>query len=160
MKARIKCTAIISKALTPFPVITATIHKAGGVTYVWLDEEVRVAFWQLCRFTADAMPPVPSGEAFPSLVRNHAIDVETGEVTDIATRAGHWHSGEPLWVRVDPWARFAVDALASYRTKFPQRAGQIAAPDWRSLALVRALAISGGLPDPGVNDPERIGKAV
>ena len=145
MKAKIKCVAVLSKAVDPFAVITA---RFGDQVYVHLDYEDRVELYHLWKSYGEGTPYAPQ-----SLVRGHAIDVETGVVGDAGTlssRRGDWMNAEGLWMH-SLVARNATNVLARWRVDHPQRDGGIAAPNWRCLTAIRALAIAAGLPDPGVN---------
>lgn len=150
LKAKVKCETVIGHALQPFAVITATFRDAK---YVWLDYEERVELahlWQPPYVAPQALDP------FPILVRGHAIDSETGEVSEsgtLSSRRGTWLNAEGLWVRIDV-ARVAVEALDRWRSverSVHEGRGTIAAPNWRCLTAVRALAIGAGMDDPGVN---------
>ena len=158
MKAKIKCVAVLSKALTPFAVIVASFRDAG---YVYLEYEDRIDMQHMWREKGEIPPYAPQSlDPFPLLVRGHAIDVETGIVGDAGTlssRRGDWMNAEGLWVHLAV-ANRAVDALDRWRREHPQRDGGIAAPNWRCLTAIRALAIAAGLPDPGINsEPARSG---
>ena len=139
------------------PVIVA---KFRDHAYVWLDLEERSELSHLWREQGAVPPYVPThAPPFPELVRGHGIDAETGDVYDgsFLGRGGTWHSGEGLWVRSDVAER-AVVALAKFRHDHTLSADRIAAPNWRCLTAIRALALAHGLPDPGINsEPARSG---
>jgi hypothetical protein len=159
MKARIRCIALFSEALKPYAVITATVRK---IVYVYLDYEERTSLWSLWREHGVVAPYTGfTPELFPSIVRGHAIDPESGEIFEgsFTTRGGNWLSAEGLWVRSDA-ATSAIDSLNRYRREKSCAADRVAAPDWRCLTAVRALAVAHGLPDPGRNsDPPCSGHA-
>lgn len=157
MKAKIKCVAVLSKALTPFAVIVARFKFH---TYVFLDYEDRVDLQQLWRSQGEDAPYVSHVQRadFPQLVRGHAIDVETGVATELRTRRGDWMNAEGLWVRSDVAER-AVAALVRYRLD-NDATDSIGAPNWRCLTAIRALALAHGLPDPGINSEPARSRAV
>ena len=156
MKAKIKCVGVLSKALTPFVVLTATFRT--GDAYVYLDYEDRIELASLWRSHGEEPPYAPrSLDPFPQLVRGHAIDVEEQEVTDTGTLSSHrgeWMNAEGIWVHTLV-ARRALEALARWRREHPARAGGIGAPNWRCLTAIRALAIAAGQLDPGINESPR-----
>ncbi len=141
MKATVKCVKVLARAATARAVIVAALRQ--GPRYVLLSHEERYALYRELGVDVYA----PKDEAFPALVRSHAIDVETGVVDQLLERIGVWINAEELWVRADVAAR-TVESLAAWRREHPPRPGHIHAPDWITVTAVRALAFAAGLPDP------------
>lgn len=168
MKAKIRCAAILSKAISPAPVLVATFR--GGVTYVLLPDDVR---WELLRWfrSAEAVLPWPDRakpREFPELVREHALDCETGAVLDddLASRAGSWINGEALWVRVERTERTehtsVAAVIAAVLRAWQAEAGHatfgvIAAPSHSALWGARAILVAARTIDPSIQVPDNEG---
>ena len=106
--------------------------------------------------------------AFPELVREHALDCETGAVLDddLASRAGIWINGEALWIRVDRTegtehasvAAVIASVLRTWQAEAGHAAfGVIAAPSHSALWGARAILVAARTIDPSIQVPDNEG---
>jgi len=170
MKAKIKCVGIVSRGLSPQAVITASIKckdrdgRAQEATYLYMPYD---DWMELRLLDADGSedrgmnthgfsggkcraPDGYHGESLPTLMRESAIDIDTGAVGTMTGRiAGAWINGEALWVRSD-FATVALAALATWRERHDDLpSDRIAAPNWIVMATCKALALASGMIDAG-----------
>lgn len=160
MRIKVHALGILDAPSGPQAVIVADLQVGRGRTvararYVLLPFETRSELASHLaalggRDYSAAFHTIGGVDDFPRLVRSHAWTA-AGELADgeqIQTRAGRWHSGETLWVRVDVAAVIAVD-FATWRKRYAQRTGAIWAPSWAVLLGVQAIAMALGHTVPG-----------